>query len=69
MLPPRGGSTAYRIRTKFGGAGNLPNVITYATFQINWYKIVTGEGLKFHVLALLRRTPLTWLSPAGLPVI
>jgi len=28
-----------------------------------------GEGLKFHVLALLRRTPLTRLSPAGFPVI
>jgi len=27
-----------------------------------------GEGLKFHVLALLRRTPLTRLNPAGLPV-
>jgi len=28
-----------------------------------------GEGLKLHVLTLLRRTPLTRLSPAGLPVI
>jgi len=27
------------------------------------------EGLKFHVSVILRRTPLTRLSPAGLPVI
>jgi len=26
---------------KFGRASNLPNVITHAKFQINWYKIVT----------------------------
>jgi len=41
MLPPRGVSTAHRIPTKFGRAGNLPNVITHAKYQINWYKIVT----------------------------
>jgi len=35
MLPPRGVSTAYRILTKFGRAGKLPNVITHAKFQIN----------------------------------
>jgi len=40
-------------------AGDLPNVITHAKFEINWYKIETGEGLKFHVLALLRQTTLT----------
>jgi len=26
MLPPRGVSTAHRIQTKFGRAGDLPNV-------------------------------------------
>jgi len=41
MLPPRGVSIAHRIQTKFGRAGNLPNVITHAVFEINWYKIVT----------------------------
>jgi len=42
MLPPRRGiSTAHRIQTKFGVAGNLPNVITYAKFEINYYKIVS----------------------------
>jgi len=67
MLLPRGVSTAHRIRTNFVRAGNLPNLITHAKFQINWYKVVTLA--KFYVLALLRRTPLTRLSPAGLPVI
>jgi len=27
---------SYRIQTKFGRAGNLPNVITHAKFQIDW---------------------------------
>jgi len=40
MLPPRGVSTAHRIRTKFGRADNLSNLITHAKCQINWYKIV-----------------------------
>jgi len=35
MLPPMGVSIAHRIRTKFGSAVNLPNVITYAKFEIN----------------------------------
>jgi len=30
MLPPRGISTAHQIQTKFGKAGNLPNIITHA---------------------------------------
>jgi len=41
MLPPRGVSTAHRIRTKFGMAGDFPNVIPQAKFQIDWYEIVT----------------------------
>jgi len=49
MLPPRGVSTAHRIRTKFGRAGYLPNVTTHARFEINWYKIEVS------FLALLRR--------------
>jgi len=40
MLPPRGVSTAHRTRTNFVGAGNLPNAITHAKCQIDWYKIV-----------------------------
>jgi len=31
----RGFSTAHRIRTKFGRAGDFPNVITQAKFQID----------------------------------
>jgi len=66
MLPPRGVSTAHRNWTNFGRAGELPNIITHAKFEINWYKIVTlAKGWSFHVLALLRRTQLTRLSPAG----
>jgi len=69
MLPSRVVSTAHRIRTKLCRAG-VPNAITHAKCEINWYQIVTfGEGLTFLVLALLRRTPLTRQSPAGLPVI
>jgi len=41
MLPPRGVSTAPRIRTKFGRACDLPNIITRAKCEINWFKIVT----------------------------
>jgi len=41
MLPPRGVSTANWIKTKFGRAGQLPNVITHAKFQIDWTEIVT----------------------------
>jgi len=40
MLPPRGVSTAHWTRTNFVRAGNLPNVITHAKCQIDWYKIV-----------------------------
>jgi len=48
MLPPRDGSTAHRTRTKFGKAGNLPNVITPAKFENNWYKIVPlAKGWSF----------------------
>jgi len=39
MMPPRGCSSASRTQTKFGMAGNLPNVITHAKFEINWYKL------------------------------
>jgi len=35
MLTPRGVSTAHQTRIKFGRAGNLPNVITHAKFEIN----------------------------------
>jgi len=46
MLPPRGVSNAHRIRTKFGTAGNLPNVITYAKLETNWYKIVSSAKVE-----------------------
>jgi len=35
MLPPRGVSTAQRIRTKLGMAGNVPNVITRVKYQLD----------------------------------
>jgi len=48
MLHPRGGMTYHRTRTKFGGAGNLRNVITHAKFEINWYQIVPlAKGWNF----------------------
>jgi len=40
MLPPRGVSTAHQTQTNFVRAGNLPNVITHAKYQIDWYNIV-----------------------------
>jgi len=40
MLPPRGGSTAQQIRTNFGRADNILNVITHAKYEISWYKTV-----------------------------
>jgi len=39
MLPPRGISAAHRTRTNFVRVGDLPNVITHAKFEINWYEI------------------------------
>jgi len=71
MLAPHGVSTAHRTRTNFGRAGYLLNVITHASFEINWYKIVTlAKGEISCVSTILRRTILTiMLSPAGLPVI
>jgi len=48
MLPPRGVSTAHLTRTNFVRVGDLPNVITHAKFQINWYKIVPlSKGWSF----------------------
>jgi len=48
MLPPRGVSIAHHIQTKFVRASNLPNVITHAKFEINWYKIVAlAKGWRF----------------------
>jgi len=48
MLSSRGVSTAHRTRTKFVRVGNLPNVITHAKFEINWYKIVPlAKGWSF----------------------
>jgi len=48
MLPPCGVSTAHRTRTNFVRVGNLPNVITHAKFEINWYKIVPlAKGWSF----------------------
>jgi len=41
MLPPRGVSTTHWTQSNFGRAGDLPNIITDAKFEINWYKIVT----------------------------
>jgi len=43
MFTPRGVSYAYRTRTNFVRVGDLPNVITRAKFEINWYKIVQGR--------------------------
>jgi len=48
MLPPRGVSTAHRTRTNFVMVVDLPNVITHAKFEINWYKIVPlAKGWSF----------------------
>jgi len=48
MLPPRGVLTAHRTRTNFVPVGDLPNVITRAKFEINWYKIVPlAKGWSF----------------------
>jgi len=58
--PPRGGSISHQTQTKFGGFGNLSNLIAHAKFEINWYKIVPlAEGESF-----MFSTPLTRLSPA-----
>jgi len=35
MLAPHGVSIAHRIRTKFVGAGDLPNIITHAKCETN----------------------------------
>jgi len=46
--PPRGVLTAHRIQTNFGRAGDLPNLVIHAKFEINWYKIVTlAKGWSF----------------------
>jgi len=55
MLPPLGVSTDYRILTKFGRAGDLPNVITHAKFEINSYKNVTLA--KFVEVSCFSTTP------------
>jgi len=50
MLPQRGVLATHRIQTKFGRAGKLPNLITLAKFEINWYTIVSlakGWSLMF----------------------
>jgi len=48
MLPPRGVSTAHRTWTNFVRIGNLPNLITHAKFETNWYKIVPlAKGWSF----------------------
>jgi len=48
MLPPCGVLTAFRTLTNFVRAGNLPNVITHAEYQIDWYKIVSSaKGWSF----------------------
>jgi len=48
MLPPRSVSTAHQTRTNFVRVGDLPNVITHAKFEINWYKIVrSAKGWSF----------------------
>jgi len=41
MLPPLGVTIDHLIRTKFGRVGDLPNIITHAKCEINWYTIVT----------------------------
>jgi len=41
MLPVHGVSTAHRIHSKFGRAGDLSNVITYAKCENNFYKFAT----------------------------
>jgi len=48
MLPPCGVSTVHRTQTNFVRVGDLPNVITDAKFDINWYKIVRlAKGWSF----------------------
>jgi len=48
MFPPRGGSTAHQTQTNFVRAGDLPNIITHAKFEINWYKIAAlAKGWSF----------------------
>jgi len=55
MLLPRGVSTAQWIRNNFGRAGDLPNVITHAKCEINWYQIVTTAD------AINTAKPCQWL--------
>jgi len=48
MLILRGVSTAHRTQTNFVRIGELPNVITHAKFEINWYTIVPlAKGWSF----------------------
>jgi len=48
MLPLQVVSTNHMIRTKFGRAGDLPNVITHVTNESNWYENVTlAKGCSF----------------------
>jgi len=50
------------IFTKLGRVALTRDVITLSKFKINWFinvALVSSKWLKFHVLALLRRTPLT----------
>jgi len=44
--------TAHRTRTNFVRVGDLPNLITHAKFEINWYKIMR----RFEVLCFSTTT-------------
>jgi len=47
-VAPRGVSIAHQVQTKFGMAGDLPNVIIPAKCEIIWYQIVTlAKGWSF----------------------
>ena len=70
-IPPScGGTTADTIVTKFDRAVDPRDVITLARFEKQTiYNCDFGKRLNFTILALMGPSPLTRLSPAGLPVV
>jgi len=71
MLPPHGVLAAHQTRTNFVRVGDLPDIITHAKFEINWYKMCLWRSVEVSCFstttadAINTAKPCLWLWNTG----
>jgi len=69
ISPIWGEAPSLPIRTKMCMVGSLPDVITYAKFQFEIFRVYDLQGVKFPIFLLIFEWTLQQCSATALPVI